>query len=54
MRTSRFPSAAPSGAFEVVYDGATQRTIETTFRAFPDVNSVLYFLGDENAAESGS
>lgn len=50
----RFPVAAPTGAFEVTFDGATQRIIEVTFQAFPDGNDVLYFVGDEDAAESGS
>lgn len=50
----RFPNAAPSGNFEIPFDGASQRIIETTFRAFPDANDVLYFIGDEGAAESGS
>lgn len=50
----RFPLAAPSGSFEVTFDGSTQRIIETVFRAFPDVSGVLYFIGDEDAAESGS
>ena len=50
----RFPVAAPTGAFELTFDGATQRVIEITFQAFPDGNDVLYFIGDENAAESGS
>ena len=50
----RFPVAAPTGAFEVTFDGATQRVIEVTFQAFPDSNDILYFVGDEDAAESGS
>jgi hypothetical protein len=50
----RFPVAAPTGAFELTFDGATQRVIEITFQAFPDANSILYFVGDEDAAESGS
>ena len=50
----RFPVAAPTGAFEVSFDGATQRVIEVTFQAFPDGNDVLYFIGDEEAADSGS
>jgi len=28
--------------------------MEVTFIALPDANDVLYFLGDEDAAESGS
>lgn len=50
----RFPVAAPTGAFEVTFDGATQRVIEVTFQAFPDDDSILYFVGDEEAADSGS
>lgn len=50
----RFPVAAPTGAFEVTFDGATQRVIEVTFQAFPDGDSILYFVGDEEAADSGS
>jgi hypothetical protein len=50
----RFPVAAPTGAFELMFDGATQRVIEVTFQAFPDGSDVLYFIGDEDAAESGS
>ncbi len=50
----RFPVAAPTGAFEITFDGVTQRVIEITFQAFPDANDVLYFVGDEDAAESGS
>ncbi|MCD6262281.1 MAG: hypothetical protein J7J52_04595 [Deltaproteobacteria bacterium] len=50
----RFPKAAPIGTFELTYDGETQRVIETIFRAFPDDNEVLYYFGDEEAAESGS
>lgn len=50
----RFPVAAPTGAFELTFDGATQRVIEVTFQAFPDANEILYFIGDEDAAESGS
>ena len=41
-------------SFEVTFDGATQRIIETTFKAFPDANDRLYFIGDETAAIGGS
>jgi len=50
----RFPVAAPTGSFEIPFDGSNQRIIEVTFKAFPDSNDVLYFIGDEDAAESGS
>jgi len=50
----RFPSAAPTGTFDIPYDAATQRVIEVTFTAYPDSNDVLYYIGDETAAESGS
>jgi hypothetical protein len=50
----RFPNAAPGGNFEIAFDGSTQRIIESEFIAFPDANGVLYFIGDEDAAESGS
>jgi len=50
----RFPIAAPVGNVEIAFDGSNQRIIEATFRAFPDANSRLYFLGDETAAIGGS
>ena len=50
----RFPVAAPTGSFEIAFDGSTQRIIETTFKAFPDANDRLYFIGDETAAIGGS
>lgn len=50
----RFPIASPIGNFELAFDGSTQRIIETTFRAFPDANNRLYFIGDETAAIGGS
>ena len=50
----KFPSAAPLGNFEVPFDGSSQRIIEVVFRAFPNADDVLYFLGDEDAAESGT
>lgn len=50
----RFPKAAPGGTFTVSFDGENQRIIETPFRAFPDDNGVLYYIGSETAAETGS
>lgn len=50
----RFPVAAPIGNFEVMFDAASQRIIEVTFRAYPDDNDRLYFIGDETAAIGGS
>ena len=49
----RFPKAGPTGSIEVVFDGATQRVIETTMRALPDDSDVLYYIGNEDAAEYG-
>lgn len=43
----RFPVAASEGTFEIRYDGTNQRIIEATFRAFPDADEMLYFIGDE-------
>lgn len=50
----RFPLAAATGTFDISFDGSTQRIIEVTFTAFPNSDDVLYILGDETAAESGS
>jgi len=50
----KFPKAAPVGNFEIAFDGTNQRIIEVVFRAFPNADDVLYFLGDEDAAESGT
>jgi len=50
----RFPLAAPDGNFAVNFSKSDQRIMEVTFLAFPDSDDVLYFLGDEDAAESGS
>ena len=50
----RFPNCAPDGNFSVNFSVSDQRVLEVTFVAMPDANDVLYFLGDEDAAESGS
>jgi len=50
----RFPSAAPIGNFEISFDGSSQRIIEVIFKAFPDDDDILYYLGDQDAAESGT
>lgn len=51
----QFPLAAPEGNIEINFDGENQRIIETTFRAFPyGADDVLYYIGDDNAAENGS
>jgi hypothetical protein len=50
----RFPEAAPQGSIEIAFDGSTQRIIETTFKAFPDTNNILYWFGNETAAAYGS
>jgi len=51
----QFPLAAPDGNVEVRFDGENQRIIETTFRAYPyGSDSVLYYIGDDSAAETGS
>jgi len=50
----RFPNAAPDGNFSVNFSVSDQRVMEVTFIAMPDASDVLYFLGDEDAAESGS
>jgi hypothetical protein len=49
-----FPIAAPDGNIEIKFDGTNQRIIETTFRAFPANNNVLYIIGDANAANNGT
>ena len=50
----RFPNAAPTGNPEVMFDGSTQRIISSEFRAFPDDNGVLYYIGSKDAADGGS
>lgn len=50
----RFPNAAPDGNFNISFSKTDQRIMEVTFLAMPDADDVLYFLGDEDAAESGS
>lgn len=50
----RFPKAAPTGSPEVTFDGATQRIITSEFRAFPDTNGVLYYIGNKTSADGGS
>lgn len=50
----RFPNAAPDGNFSYNFSISDQRILEVTFLAMPDSNDILYFLGDEDAAESGS
>jgi len=50
----RFPKAAANGNFEVVFDGSTQRIIQSEFRAFPDDDDVLYYIGSKDAADGGS
>ena len=50
----RFPNCTPDGNFSVNFSVTDQRVMEVTFIALPDANDVLYFLGDEDAAESGS
>lgn len=50
----RFPKASPLGNVEVAFDGANQRILEVTFKAFPDANSRLYFIGNEAASLTGS
>ena len=50
----RFPKAAATGNPEIIFDGSTQRIISSDFRAFPDDDGILYFIGDETAAETGS
>ncbi len=50
----RFPNAAPEGNISIAYDKNNQRIIEVTFRAYCDANGVLYYFGNEGAAESGS
>jgi len=50
----RFPKAAPTGNPEVTFDGSTQRIITSEFRAFPDDNDVLYYIGSKTAADGGS
>jgi len=50
----RFPSAAAAANPEVVFDGSTQRIINTEFRAFPDASGILYYIGSKDAADGGS
>jgi len=50
----RFPNAAAAGNPEVIFDGSTQRIIQSEFRAFPDDNDVLYYIGSKDAADGGS
>lgn len=51
----QFPLVAPDGNFDVSFDGENQRIIEVTFRAYPyGSDSVLYYIGDDTAAETGS
>jgi hypothetical protein len=50
----RFPKAAPKAEPEITFDGATQRVINTVFRAFPNASGILYYIGSKDAAEGGS
>jgi hypothetical protein len=50
----QFPKAAPDGNFEITFDGENQRIINCVFRAFPNDSGVLYYIGDDTAAETGS
>ena len=50
----QFPIAAPDGNFEVVFDSDSQRIIESSFRAYPDADGLLYYIGSDTAAETGS
>ncbi len=51
----QFPLVAPDGNVEINFDGENQRIIEVTFRAYPyGADSVLYYIGSDEAAEGGS
>jgi len=50
----RFPNAAPTGNPEIMFDGSTQRIIQSEFRAFPDASDILYYIGSKDAADGGS
>lgn len=50
----RFPKAAATAKPEIMFDGTTQRIIQSEFRAFPDDNDVLYYIGSKTAADGGS
>jgi len=50
----RFPKAAATAKPEIIFDGSTQRIIQSEFRAFPDDNDVLYYIGSKDAADGGS
>jgi len=50
-----FPAAAPLPNFDVSFSKDNQRIIEVTFMAYPyGADDVLYYIGDETAAEGGS
>lgn len=50
----KFPKAAPSGNFDVIFNRDGQRVFNVEFVAFPDASGNLYLIGDEDAAEQGS
>lgn len=46
------PYASPLTDIEWSYDNDNERIAKITFIAYPDVNGLLYFFGDETASES--